>query len=83
MMHLISGHQNPHNVELSSETDLVLKKYNTEPVKNLPKKRKRVGKTPADKINWTPEEVSVFFFTIKHIISGLNRNFLKDILHRK
>ena len=67
-MHLISGPQNPQssNVELSSETDLVLKKYNTEPVKSLPKKRKRVGKTPADKINWTPEEVSIFiWFQVK------------------
>lgn len=30
----------------------------TKPKKAILRKRKRVGKTPAEKINWTPEEVS-------------------------
>ena len=33
--------------------DLNLKKYNTEPKKQNTKKRNRIGKTPAQKINWT------------------------------
>ena len=47
--------QNPQSsiLESPSESELNIRKFSTEPRINLPKKRKRVGKTPADKINWT------------------------------
>ena len=55
--------QNPQssNLDSPSESDLAIKKYHTEPKQTVLKKRKRVGKTPADKINWTKEEVSLCF----------------------
>jgi hypothetical protein len=42
--------------------DLNLKKFHTEPKKTILKKRNRIGKTPALKINWTNEEVSFYNF---------------------
>lgn len=76
MMLLNASHgQNPQssNIESPSESELAVKKYHTEPKQTTTKKRKRIGKTPADKINWTKEEVSL---CLKFKI-GLNRNFLR------
>ena len=60
---------NPQSGILDSpaESELMLRKCTTEPSKTVPKKRKRVGKTPADKINWTKEEVSILI-QFRHVV---------------